>query len=226
MAYMKKLMVDLEVNGITLTAETDSACPILMINEITYNNFFNFCTLSTSDLQFNDASLNEMATVGRFPATIRINERVGQLDVYVSRNGPANPLLGRQALDIGFPGWRKTFVNINKLDSNLDFKHQALIAEFPKVFDNDFSKPISGITVGLKLKQEAKPVYLRARTVPFKIAERYRTQLELMCQQGILTKVEFSKWASPTVSGLTFLGAKIWERQLSKRAAVPANQTA
>ncbi|XP_011699197.1 PREDICTED: uncharacterized protein K02A2.6-like [Wasmannia auropunctata] len=51
----------------------------------------------------------------------------------------------------------------------------------------------------LKLKENAKPIFIKSRTVPFKLKEKVEVELENMVKAGILEKIESSKWATPIV---------------------------
>ena len=46
---------------------------------------------------------------------------------------------------------------------------------------------------------DENPVFMKARTVPLAIRERYEKALDKL-EDGIIEKVEFSEWASPTVA--------------------------
>lgn len=58
---------------------------------------------------------------------------------------------------------------------------------------------MSKVEARLKLKENAKPVFLKSREVQFKLKEKVEIELENMVQAGILEKVESSRWATPIV---------------------------
>lgn len=51
----------------------------------------------------------------------------------------------------------------------------------------------------LQLKPDAKPIFIKNRTVPFKILEKVEKEIERIVEAGILEKVDFSRWATPIV---------------------------
>lgn len=58
---------------------------------------------------------------------------------------------------------------------------------------------IKKFQVHLKLKPNAKPVFIKNCTVPLKALEKVEKELENMIKAGILEKVESSNWATPIV---------------------------
>ncbi|XP_055706495.1 uncharacterized protein LOC129806739 [Phlebotomus papatasi] len=71
--------------------------------------------------------------------------------------------------------------------------------EFKKVFDDSLGK-INGIQGELKLKHDAKPVFLKARTVPIAKKEAVEREIESLVNEGVLIKVNQSRWATPIVA--------------------------
>ena len=52
----------------------------------------------------------------------------------------------------------------------------------------------------LNLKAEAKPVFYKAKPVPFARKSKISEKLNLLESQGIIEKVQYSKWAAPIVA--------------------------
>ena len=57
-------------------------------------------------------------------------------------------------------------------------------------------------TVSLNILPDAKPTFLRARTVPVRLQDMVKNELQRLEQAGTITKVHSSDWASPTVNVL------------------------
>ena len=58
---------------------------------------------------------------------------------------------------------------------------------------------ISGVEAKLTLKEEAQPVFLKARNLPYSQREKVKNELMSLVDQNILEKVESSTWATPIV---------------------------
>lgn len=116
------------------------------------------------------------------------------------------PLLGRNWLDIFYPGWRNVFGNslsVNKLNDGQQSSSEGnvvfdLRVRFPKIFDGDFSHPIIGFEADLVLKEE-RPVFRKAYEVPFKLKDKVVEHLDSLEMQNIITPIQVSEWASPVV---------------------------
>jgi len=57
-----------------------------------------------------------------------------------------------------------------------------------------------GETVSLNVQPDAKPTFARARTVPVRMREEVRSELQRLVNLGKISKVYSSEWASPTVN--------------------------
>lgn len=51
----------------------------------------------------------------------------------------------------------------------------------------------------IELYEDAKPKFLKSRSVPFALKEQVCTELDRLEQQGILERVDYSRWATPVV---------------------------
>ncbi|KAL5250031.1 hypothetical protein ACHWQZ_G015941 [Mnemiopsis leidyi] len=76
--------------------------------------------------------------------------------------------------------------------------------EIEKLKENTVFKPGLGLVkdyeAKLTLKDDAKPVFLKARSLPYALRDKVGKQLKTMEEQGILSKVETSQWATPIVA--------------------------
>ena len=57
---------------------------------------------------------------------------------------------------------------------------------------------IKGFTVQLQV-DPTKPKFFKPRQVPFILKQKVETELERLQDQGIISPVQFSKWAAPIV---------------------------
>lgn len=77
-------------------------------------------------------------------------------------------------------------------------KIQAILEKYRNIRSSEFAA-IKDIQVHLKLKKDASPVFVRARSVPFKLQMMVEKELDTLEKAGIIEKVESSKWATPIV---------------------------
>ena len=74
----------------------------------------------------------------------------------------------------------------------------SILEKYGEVFGPDLGV-IKGVNVQIRLKENAKPVFCRARPVPFSMLEKVENALNRAVQDGTLEKIDSSEWASPCV---------------------------
>ncbi|XP_033646848.1 uncharacterized protein K02A2.6-like [Asterias rubens] len=87
---------------------------------------------------------------------------------------------------------------INKLDQNKDTKLTALLEEYDELFKEEIGE-LKGIKGNLILKENAQPVFLKARQVPYALRPKIEAELVKLQRENIITPVETSEWATPIV---------------------------
>lgn len=121
------------------------------------------------------------------------------MNLYIVKNG-SNPLFGRE--------WLKS-ISINKKNSVSNVvtdsktlptvvhkKIKLLREEFSSVFEDELGL-MKNITANLNLKPLTTPIYCKARTVPYANKPIIERELERLEMKGIITKIEYSDWATP-----------------------------
>ena len=63
---------------------------------------------------------------------------------------------------------------------------------FPEVFS-------AGLGKCTKIKENTRPIFRKKRNVPFAATEEINKERDRQVNMGILSKVELSRWAAPTV---------------------------
>ena len=69
---------------------------------------------------------------------------------------------------------------------------------FPEAFSAGLGQ-CTKIKVEFELKENTHPIFRKKPNVPFVETEEINKMLGRLVNMGILSKVEFSKWAAPTV---------------------------
>ena len=76
-----------------------------------------------------------------------------------------------------------------------------VLSKFGDYLSPDFSSCVSE-EVQLDVASDAKPIFSRSRAVPLKLKDKVRVQIDKLVQEGKISKVFNSDWASPTVNVL------------------------
>ncbi|XP_052242483.1 uncharacterized protein K02A2.6-like [Dreissena polymorpha] len=73
-----------------------------------------------------------------------------------------------------------------------------MLKKYAVVFSDVIGK-VKDIKARLTLKENARPRFMKARTVPYPLKPKIKKELDNLERQGILTKVNTSEWATPIV---------------------------
>ena len=102
------------------------------------------------------------------------------------------PLLGRNWLEHIKLNWSEIF-SVHHMNPVKD-----LVLGYDKLFEEGEGR-ITDIKAHITLKEQAKPVFRRARPVPYALKKPLEDKLDALEREGILIKVDHSSWASPVV---------------------------
>ena len=73
-----------------------------------------------------------------------------------------------------------------------------LLKDYNDVFDGSLGT-LTKITGKLYLKEDAKPVFCKARSLPYAIKAKVEQELQRLQNDGIIEPVSWSDWATPIV---------------------------
>ena len=110
--------------------------------------------------------------------------------IVVDGDGP--PLLGRNWFEQLKLNWRNIF-HVGKVDTLSD-----VLDRHKTVFDKGLGT-IKGFAAEIKLQDGAKPIFCKARPVPYALRQKVEEELDRLEKLGVVKKVERSDWASPVV---------------------------
>lgn len=77
-------------------------------------------------------------------------------------------------------------------------KLEKLLNEYSEVFQNEIGT-LKSIKAKLTLKENSQPKFYKARPVPYAMKPKVEVNLKRLEEEGILSKVKFSNWATPIV---------------------------
>ena len=89
-------------------------------------------------------------------------------------------------------------VNRNVANVN-DSRLRKVLNTYGRVFEQDNSG-IKELRAIIRVKPDAKPVYQKARPVPYSLLSEVEQEYDRLVQAGILHQVNHSKWATPVVN--------------------------
>ncbi|XP_022829117.1 uncharacterized protein K02A2.6-like isoform X2 [Spodoptera litura] len=188
------------ISGLALEFEIDSGSAVSVISKDTYNIHFKRLPLSATNKKLFSYTGENIKTIGIVLLPISYLGRTHTLNVYiVHASGP--PLLGRdfiRAFDLELvPARVHAMFDSEQTvrEANMDKKLSNM---FPKVFSGNLGA-FNKYKIDLHLKPDVKPIFFKARPVPYALKEKIDKELDRLLSLGILQPVEHSEYASPVV---------------------------
>lgn len=133
--------------------------------------------------------------------TVQIGSREAKLQMRVMK-GAGPILIGRQWLKV-FGLWPLTFQSSNnEVNSCHKMEVVNIIKEFRIKFPKLFGlgpRLYNKAMLKLVVKENAQPVALKARHLPFALAEKVENEINRLVKLKHLEKIDVSEWATPIV---------------------------
>ena len=208
---VNKPTIDVLVNGNPLYMEFDSGSAISVVSSRVYKSCGLSClTLTPSSTTLKVANGQQTTVKGFAMVDVVLNDRSEtQLQLFVADNFPC--LFGRPWIERFFgENWLQKLFNaqgVNTVDSGkkypddctrLDQCRSVQELKSSEVFEPGLGL-VKDVEARLVMKDEAKPIMLKARNLPYAVRDKVESELEAMVESGILSKIEDSPWGTPLV---------------------------
>lgn len=186
----KALKVKMILNGHDVLMLLDTGASVSIISEVLYNRLFKHFPLTRVPMILKTYSGEVLTLKGRFQVPVRYNGQEATLPlVVVAGEKPA--LLGRNWMRILKLDWGSLFAITG--EKNIE----EIVKSHEAVFKNQGT--IKDVKVSVQLEENAKPVFHRARPVPYALKAKVEAELDRLERQGVISKVNYSEWAAPIV---------------------------
>ncbi|KYN14206.1 Uncharacterized protein K02A2.6 [Trachymyrmex cornetzi] len=200
--YRTKFTVPLSIENRMIKFDVDCGAAVTLVSDKWLKNHFPKLELHKTNLKLRSYCKQNFVPLDFVKVKVKDANQNKILNIYVVKYD-RDPLLGRE--------WINQLKVLDKIKNSLrevediqmlDASGQKRLANLFKKYNNVLSEEFAHIgkfKAKLRLKPEAKPIFIKNRTVPFKILEKVEKELERMVDAGILEKVETSRWATPIV---------------------------
>jgi hypothetical protein len=194
-----QFMVDMTVENQSVKFAIDTQASVTVVSEDTYEKYFQHCELLPIRGTLKSYSGHLIPVLGRIKVTVEHNGQIQQLNIVVVK-GAKMSLLGRDWLAKLRMNWKRIFEAFSVTNTEQCDSIQAVLEKHQQVFTRKAThNTIKDFEVDLKLKPETKPVFMKARPVPYSLKKAVEDNLTTAVNDGILEPVRTSKWASPVV---------------------------
>ena len=191
------IVVQLTVADTRVQFEVDTGSAKTIIPEKLYHEKFEHVPLKESHSFLKTYSGDKLHLVGE--AEVRVcyddDEQEYMLPLIVARVGVKQPaILGRDWLQFIRLNWESLFASNIMHVSELD----EVLGRHPALFKRELGtmKPQRAT---LYVQNNAKPVFKKARPVPYALKEKLEQEYARLQKEGIIVPVRHSEWASPVV---------------------------
>lgn len=185
-----------DIEGQKLKMELDTGSALSVISRKVYKEKFPHVKLRCTSLTLRTYTGEKVAPVGKPKVKVKYESKRRVLDLYVVQNDNV-PLFGRE--------WLRTS-NLtgsqpkDTVDSTqpIPVRLTRLLDHFAPVFEDEIGT-LAQIKAKITVEQDAPPKFHKARPLPCSLHPKVEAELEHLEKQGILSKVEWSDWATPIV---------------------------
>ena len=188
------IFVQAQVNDRNLRMELDTGAGVSVLPTSMYQQYFSATPLQSSALRLTTYNNEQLICRGVLPVRVVINGQPADTELYVvDCKGPT--LFGRSWLELFCLDWTAIkAVHAGGQQAALE----ELKRKYAAVFD-DSQGCLQGVEARLHLKPDAKPRFLKARPLPLTLKPKVEAEIRRMEEADILTRVDWSEWATPIV---------------------------
>ena len=171
--------------------EVDTGAAVSVISEQLYKRRFKRAKLMPTNCVLRTYSKHSLSVRGSISVKVKCNGNICTLNLLVVKgNGPA--LLGRDWI-------KKLNLDWSSVNRVAPESFEELCNRYPEVFQPTLGK-VTGIKAELHVVTGAIPKFCKPRSVPYALRDAVEAQLNKMEADGVITPVNFSEWAAPTVN--------------------------
>ncbi|XP_028656990.1 uncharacterized protein K02A2.6-like [Erpetoichthys calabaricus] len=197
-----------KVEGVTLKMELDTGSALSIISEKDYKEKFPNVKLKGTSVILKTYTGEKIAPIGKLKVTVVYESQRHLLDLYVLSRGGV-PLFGREWLKSIQLNWQS--IKEMHFTSGLSIfpkqeKLNSLLVHYAQVFQEGIGT-LKHIKAHIAVEEDAQPKFHKARPVPYAIRPKVEAELKRLEGQGVLSKVNWSEWATPIVPVIKKNGA-------------------
>lgn len=180
-----------EINKKPLNVLIDSGAGLSALSETSYLKNFSSFRLQRDQTILRGYDGGSFRPKGYVMLNVKYKNMSNPIKFYVV-GGAAADILGRD--------WIRAFgVRIELVNQvSIENEMTKLIEKFPEVFTDRLGNYSRSI-INIKLKNDASPVYMKHRNVPFAYKNSVFQELDRLEREGVIEPVDNSDWATPLV---------------------------
>lgn len=194
------------INGIFIKMEIDSGAVLSLIPYSLYILHFSSLKLNQCFYALITVTGQSIEVAGQITVDVRGATQSKQVNLIVTTGSHEyTPLYGRAWLDALHPSWRENMFKIEQpINTVCTLQNSSNIVsiikqKYPIVVNASPNQSIEQCEAVLVLKEDAIPIFHAPYSVPFKVRDRVKSELDKLVENGTLKQVKFSDWATPII---------------------------
>ena len=173
--------------------ELDTGAAVSLVSECTYRHLCPNKPLQETTTCLRTYSGEQLVILGQLEVEVQYGAQRAHLPLCVV-HGKGSSLLGRDWLQYFCLDWP----SICQVQSVEQTAVNSILDRHKNVFHEELGT-LQGFEAKIYIDPTAKPVFCKARSVPYAMKVKVEEELERLVRQGILELVEFAEWAAPIV---------------------------
>ncbi|XP_060075467.1 uncharacterized protein K02A2.6-like [Ylistrum balloti] len=187
--------VTVRVDGYPINFELDTGAAATIVSESVYEEHLKRLPLQKPSIKLRDYGGGKVPIVGEIQVPVVYSEQSRILPLRIA-SGKKPALLGRDWLQYLKLDWAKIFSVKPITNSAINIKE--LLHKHDKLFEKGLGT-IKNFQARIRVKPEAQSYLFKARPVPFALKEPLEKELTRLQNEGIISRVDQSDWATPIV---------------------------
>lgn len=180
------------IHNVFYKFEIDSGSAVTVVSEVFYNTHFKDVPLSSTCKQLMTYNGRKIVCLGTFRLPVCYAGQTHDIVLFVVRDG-GPPLLGRDFI---------SRFNLQLMPVNYCVESNVSLSDLQQQYSELFSDKLGTFNkykIKLSLRDNAKPVFCKARPVAFALRDKVCKEIDRLVDLGILKPIEYSEYASPIV---------------------------
>ena len=195
--------VPVRIEDVDFTMEVDTGAAASIMSYADYERYLKYLALRPVDKSFHAYTGTPLDIAGQVLVDVEHNGQQLTLPLLIVREVKyAPPLLGRAWMAKIRFDWKNLSSPSNNqftVERDNDERIQRLKERYAEIFKPELGT-VNCVTAKLHLKDNVKPVFQKARPVPYALRPAVEKELKRMEDEGIIEPIEVSEWATPIVS--------------------------
>ena len=194
---LKRGLTEISIENVKVKVLVDTGASVDIITRQDFKKLKGVKTPRTSRRLMPYGTQEALKLDGEFVAKTKAGGKEALSCWIIASHGDVSLLSGTTAELLGLV---KRLDTANKLEEKSEAKLtlNKVLRDNQEVFRDELGQ-MADLTARLKLKEDAEPVFMKARPVPYALQDDVDKELKKWEDIGIAERIEYSDWASPLV---------------------------